>query len=218
VEQANSRQKQPATCNLQLVTADGFALRKDFGIWVLTHRGQNANLKHEIGLEYIAFLMAHPNQEFHGLELALKVRAAREGTPGREDTLNERAMALDDAEAARRLYRKQRELEGLIDDENTIEAVRDEAYEQLKAILEFQKKNVSKTSSQAQKASHAVGMAIKRLYKRLSATFDAHGNPPPVLRAFANYIYDHILFPSGRSLSHGGPREKISGGYFRFTP
>jgi hypothetical protein len=213
VEQAaNSK---PSTLNAQPST--GFALRKDYGVWELTCGNQRANLKHEIGLEYVAFLMAHPNQEFHGLELALKVRAAREGAPGRDDMLNERAIALDDAEAARRLYRKQRELEALIDDVNTIEAVRDEAYEQLKQILEFQKKNISKTSSQAQKASHAVGMAVKRLYKRLATAFDAHGNPRPILRAFAQHILDRILLPSGRTLSHGGIRDKISGGYFRFA-
>jgi hypothetical protein len=205
----------PSTFNVQPATDRAFRLRKDYGVWELTYGSQRAVLKHEIGLEYVAFLLAHPNEEFHGLELALKVRAAREGAPDREDLIQERALALDDAEASRSLYRKQLELEALVDDEDTIDPVRDEAYAQLKDIYAFQKKSLSRTKTQAAKASDSVGKAIKRLHKRLAAALDLNGQPNQLLRTFAHDIGDYILAPSGRGTT-GGARVRGCGGHFYY--
>jgi hypothetical protein len=191
-----------------------FPLEKGLGCWLLRHNGQHAILRSEIGLDYVAFLLAHPDEEFHGLALALKVRALRNGQPADSvDLLQERALALDDAEAARRLYRKQLDLENLVDDESTSEPVREEAQRELLAIYEFQKKNVARTNNMASKASHSVGMAIKRLHRRLANAADETGHPHLILRAFAQYVQKHILVPSGRGMN-GGTRLQGQGGNF----
>jgi len=197
-----------------VVSSQSFRLRQDLGFWVLSCGSQTSILKHEIGLSYIAYLMDHPNEPIHGLALALKIRALRNGQPADSaELIQERALALDDAEAARRLFRKQLELERLLDDEYQIEPVKEEASRQLEAIYAYQKKNVSRTNNIAQRASHSVGTAIKRLHGHLSKANNADGSPNQILRTFAYRIRQHILIPSGRTGGHGGFRPNC-GGFF----
>jgi hypothetical protein len=199
-----------------VVSSTPFRLRKDLGFWVLSHGNDQAILKHEIGLSYISYLMDHPNEPIHGLALALKIRALRNGQPADSaELIQERALALDDAEAARRLFRKQLQLERLLDDEYLPEPDKHEILRQLEAIYAFQKKNVSRTSTVAQNASDAVGKSLKRLRARLVKANNADGSPNETLRAFAHYIRKHILTPSGRTGSHGGLRPPPGcGGFF----
>lgn len=196
-----------------------FSLTQHLGYWTLTHGAQTAILKHEIGLSYVAYLMDHPDEPIHGLALALKIRAMRNGQPADSaELIQERALALDDAEAARRLFRKQLELEQIADDDSQPEPVKEEALRQLEAIYTFQKKNISRTSSVAQKASDAVGKSLKRLRARLAKANSADGSPNQTLRAFAHYIRKHILTPSGRAGGHGGFRPPTGcGGLFIHT-
>jgi hypothetical protein len=195
---------------------DGFRLRKELGCWSLTFNGQTAILKHEIGLSYISYLMDHPNEPIHGLALALKIRAMRNGQPADSaELIQERALALDDAEAARRLFRKQLQLERLLDNEYLPEPDKREILSQLEAIYAYQRKNISRTSNVAQRASHSVGMAIKRLHARLAKAPNADGSPNQILRAFASHIRKYILTPSGRTGDHGGTRPPLGcGGFF----
>jgi hypothetical protein len=191
-----------------------FELRQHLGYWTLTCGPETAILKHEIGLSYIAYLMDHPNEPIHGLALALKIRALRNGQlADSAELIQERALALDDAEAARRLFRKQLELEQILDDDSQSEPVKQEALRDLEAIYEYQKKNVSRTNNIAQRASHSVGTAIKRLQGRLAKVNNADGSPNQILRTFAYRVRQHILIPSGRTGGHGGFRPNC-GGFF----
>src|SRR5881396_3279101 len=156
---AQDRAPQPSTLrhlstiNSQLSTAGAHSLRRDLGFWRLTFGGQRAILKHEQGLAYVAWLLSHPGDPIHGLALALKIRALRNGTPpDSAEIIQERALALDDAEAARRLFLKQRQLEDIVDDEDQTDPVKQEALRDLEAIYSFQKKNLSRTTGVAQKA------------------------------------------------------------------
>jgi hypothetical protein len=199
-----------------VVSSTQFCLRQDLGFWVLSHGNDQAIIKHEIGLSYVSYLMDHPNEPIHGLALALKIRALRNGQPADSaELIQERALALDDAEAARRLFHKQLELERLLDDEYLPEPDKHEILCQLEAIYTYQKKNLSRTSTIAQKASDAVGKAIKRLHSRLAKATNANGTSNPILRALANHIRQHILSPSGRTGDHGGTRPPLGcGGFF----
>ncbi len=162
--------------------------------------------------------MDHPGEYFHGLALALKIRAARNGEPMESaDMIQERALALDDAEAGRRLFLKQRELEEITEDPLETDIIKKEAARELMEIYAFQKKNVSRTNSLAQKASDSVGKAIKRLYAHLSKAADKSGQPHSMLRAFAQEVRDHILVPSGRAIGHGGMRIQAEAGFFVFV-
>jgi hypothetical protein len=184
----------------------------------VTRNGQTAVLKHEIGLDYVAYLMNHPNEPIHGLALALKVRAARNGQPmDSAEIIQERALALDDAEAARRLFLKQRELEEITEDPQETDVIKQEAERELREIYAYQKKNVSKTASAASRASHAVGTALKRLHRTLAASIDNSGKPNILPRAFADHLRRHILIPSGRTLGNGGLRSRGAGGCFIYA-
>jgi len=199
-----------------VVASSSFRLEQHLGYWTLNHGRETAILKHEIGLSYVAYLMDHPNEPIHGLGLALKIRAMRNGQPADSaELIQERALALDDAEAARRLFRKQLDLEQILDDDSQPEPIKQEALRELEAIYAYQKKNVSRTSNAAQKASDAVGKALKRLRARLAKANNADGSPNEILRAFAHCIRKHILTPSGRTGGHGGLRPPPGcGGFF----
>jgi hypothetical protein len=193
-----------------------YSLKRGLGFWELTFKGEHAILKHEQGLAYVSYLLTHPNEPIHGLALALKIRALRNGEPADSaQVIQERALALDDAEAARSLFRKQRALEELVEDELQSDQAKAYAYRDLEAIYAFQKKNLSRTTSVAQKASHSVGMAIKRLQQRLAKAVNADGTPNKVLRRFAAHIKQYILIPSGRG-NHGGMRVQGCGGFFNY--
>jgi len=176
-------------------------------------------LKHERGLAYVAYLIANGVKEpIHGLALALRIRELESGQGNSGDeVVHERNLALDDAEGARALFMKQQELERIVHDEEESEPVKQEALRDLEAIYSFQRKNVSRTRSVAQKASDSVGKAIKRFYGRLARAVNSDGSPNVVLRAFALHIKERILIPSGRGLCHGGCRPAEGcGGFFRY--
>jgi len=85
----------------------------------------------------------------------------------------------------------------------------------LEAIYAYQKKNLSRTSTIAQKASDAVGKAIKRLHSHIAKATNADGTSNTILRAFADHIRQRILIPSGRNGAHGGFRPPHAyGGFF----
>jgi hypothetical protein len=208
----------PAQTVSTVSAAPLFRLEKHQAFWFLIRGNETAVLKHEVGLDYVAYLMAHPDQEIHGLALAFKVRAARAGqNPDAVDVVQERALALDDAEASRQLYLKQLKLEAIVDDESTPDPVKEEVQRELLEIYEFQKRNVLRTNTAAQKASDAVGKAIKRLHSRLTSGTAVTDSSARLVRSFATFILVHILVPSGRCLA-GGHRPEGSGGYFIYKP
>jgi hypothetical protein len=196
-----------------------YALRKGLGMWELTFNGQNAILKHEQGLAYVAHLLLNPPSEpIHGLALALSVRAVQHKQNADGEILLERNLALDDAELAHALYLKQKHLESLADDVTLVEPVKKEVLQELEALYQFQKKNLFRTNNAAQKASDAVGRAIKRFHKRIASAVDAQGSPNLLLRRFAEHLRSHLLIPSGRCGGHGGFRAKGFGGCFTYEP
>ncbi len=116
------------------------------------------------------------------------------------------------------LRQREEQLQAIIEDEDQIDPVKEEAIRELKEIYEWQNKNPWRTRDNAQRCVRAVTMAIKRLHKRLAQATIMHGRPDPVLRAFADHIHRYILVPSGRGGIHGGVRHGIpsSGGCFMY--
>jgi hypothetical protein len=179
--------------------------------------------KHEQGATYAVYLLLNPPEEpIHALDLCVRLRAGelkgggiaelvdpctgevrRLGAGAR---LQERGLALEDAETMRAVLRTQTQLEALLDDEETCEPVRREAERELIALYEYERKHSRKIRDNAQRAADAVGRAIKRFYEHLSQAVDASGRPHPVLRGFAEHLRQHLLIPSGRCCARGGPR------------
>jgi len=117
------------------------------------------------------------------------------------------------------LWRRQRTLEQVIEDDQEIGPVKAEALRELEEITEFLRKSPWRSRGGAERCVQAVGRAIKRLHSRLADAVDAQGEPHPVLRAFALHLHEYLLVPSGRGGRHGGPRPaSVPAGCFTYEP
>jgi len=192
-----------------------YCLGKGLGVWQLTFDGAEALLKHERGIFYVAWLLAHPpEQPLHALDLAAKIAEiyrrqlglVRIVDPGSGQAvpllsharLQERSLALDDAESMRALLRKERELEAILDDECETEPVKREALRELEAIAEFQQRHGRQSCDNARRAVRAVRMAVMRFHRRLQASLTRDGGAHPVLRPFADHLEKYLVIPSAR--------------------
>jgi hypothetical protein len=211
----------PRTTNGQR-DAHGYALRRGLGFWELTFEGRQAVFKHEQGALYVACLLLEPPGEpIHAVALALKARESLAGTrsiasphvqeagdaAGRVPAVSggvvqQRSLGLDDAAAARALWRRQRELERVLEDDEAIEPVKAEALRELEEVTEFLRKSPWRSRGGAERCVRAVSAAIKRLHVHLAGAMDAEGKPHPVLQAFARHLREHLLTPSGRGGDH----------------
>jgi len=199
-----------------------YALHKGLGVWHLVFDGKEADLKHQRGIFYVAYLLSNPlEQPIHALDLIAKIPALSRLQLGLAQIvddvtgqsvalesharLQERSLALDDAQAMRRILRKERELEAILESTDASEPVKAETLRDLDALVEFRCRDSARAKDSAQTAANTVRRAIHRFHERLRCAVDAQGNPHPVLSAFADYIQNYILIPSARYSGHGGP-------------
>jgi hypothetical protein len=196
-----------------------YVLRQRPGFWEVTFAGRQATFKHELGALYVAYLLLHPPREtIHGVALALHA-SERFGHPASpEETLHERVMGLEDAASVRTLWRRQRELERVLEDRHEIEPVKAEALRALEEITEHLRQSPWLSRHGAERCALAVNVAIKRLHDRLAAAVDAAGKPNSVLRAFALHLHGHLLLPSGRGGSHSRAGAWTLPGCFIYVP
>ncbi|HWT82694.1 MAG TPA: hypothetical protein VN648_28265, partial [Candidatus Methylomirabilis sp.] len=116
--------------NTTRIAPDGgqYALRRDGDRWQLTFAGRQSAFKHELGALYVAYLLLEPRrQPIHGVALALKAREKLGQPPSPVEALQQRVMGLEDAESVRALWRRQRELERVLEDRLEIEPIKAEA-------------------------------------------------------------------------------------------
>ena len=196
-----------------------YAIRKGLGVWYLTFDGKDAVLKHERGILYLAYLLLNPpEQPINALDLIAKIPeiyrnqlglapivdpATGKTTPLQSHArIQERSLAIDDAQTMRALLRKEKELEAILDSDDESEPVKQEALRELEAIAEFQRQHGRRTKDSAQKAADSVRLAIRRLYRRLSTATDLNGEPHPVLRAFAAHLENCVINPSALHSRH----------------
>ncbi len=115
---------------------------RGLGFWELTFEGQQAIFKHELGALYVACLLLDPPSEpIHAVALALKAREMGGQAPGPADVVQQRSMGLEDAAAIRALWRRQRALERVLEDDRESEPVKAEALRELEEITEFLRKS-----------------------------------------------------------------------------
>jgi len=211
-------------------------LRKGLGFWTLIFDGDETVLKHERGIFYVAWLLTHPEQTpIHALDLMAKIPEIYRQQLGLTEIadpntgkasalesharLQERSLSLDDAQAMRALFRKEKELEAILDDENESEPVKQEALRELEAIAEFQRQHGRRTQDNAQRAVRAVRTAITRFHQHLLTSLDLKGNPHPVLRPFAAHLEKHLIIPSARYCGPAGTRARGPlAGSFTYEP
>ena len=197
-----------------------YTLRPGLGFWELTFEGRQAIFKQELGGLYVACLLLDPPREpIHAVALALKAREMSGGAAGSAEFVQQRSLGLDDAAEVRALWRRRRELERVLADDEAIEPVKAEALRELEGVSEFLRKSPWRSRGGAERCVRAVTMAIKRFQAHLAAAVDVAGHPHPVLRAFARHLYDHLLLPSGRGRGYArGWAAKEFPGCFTYEP
>ena len=180
-----------------------YALCRGLGFWELTFEGRQAIFKHELGALYFACLLLDPPSEpIHAVALALKAREMGGQAPGPAEVIQQRSLGLEDAAAVRALWRRQRALERVLEDDREIEPVKAEARRELEESTEFLRKSPWRSRGGAERCVRAVAMAIRRFHTHLAGAVDAQGGPHPVLRGFAGHLREHLLTPSGRGGDH----------------
>ncbi|HEV2394189.1 MAG TPA: hypothetical protein VG146_17690 [Verrucomicrobiae bacterium] len=206
------RDKSPSTT----IHKPRYALRKGLGVWHLIFDGKEADIRHEKGLFYVAWLLYHPDQTpIHALDLMAKIpeiyreqlglAPLTDPSTGKTVTLEsqariqERSLALDDRESMRRLYKKQKELEAILDSDDASEPEKAEALRELEAIYDYQKHHTTRTHDAAQKAARNVRQAIGRLLHRLQIAIGHTGTTHPAMRPFALHLQNHLTTPSAKS-------------------
>ncbi len=176
-----------------------YALRRGAQYWALVFAGREASFKHELGALYVAYLLLDPPAvPLHAVALALKARD-RAGKPAGPDEVHaEWSMGLEDAAAVRALWRRQRELERVLEDRQEIEPVKAESLRELEEVTEYLRTSPWRSRHGAERCAQAVSVAIRRFRTHLAGAVDAAGRPDVVLQAFAQHLYGHLLVASGR--------------------
>ena len=213
-----------------------YALTKGLGVWKLTFDGKEADLHHERGILYVAWLLYHPPEHpIHALDLIAKIPeiyrqqlglpsltdpiTAKSATLESHARMQERSLSLDDAQTMRALYHKQKELEAILESDQEPEPVKAEALRELEAINQYQQKHTQKTRESAARAVDAVRSAMRRFHRKLSNSTDSNGMPHPVLRRFAAFLKQHILVPSSTySRSTTPPFKAKAAGCLMYDP
>jgi hypothetical protein len=213
-----------------------YGIRKHIAFWAVDFEGQTAVFDHEQGAYYVAYLLLNPPSEpMHAMALALKAHVDYEHYTGvsfiidpftskvvpvdREAVIQERNLALDDAEALAGLRRKQLQLEAILEQENESEPVKAEVLAELEGIYDFQKRNPLRATDAAQSVVRAVRRAIIRFHEHLTDSLDPQGRPHPVLRGFAAHLEKCLLIPSARYSKAGHARNRAgAAGYFTYEP
>jgi hypothetical protein len=180
-----------------------YALRREGGFWELAFEGRQSTFKHELGALYVAYLLLEPPKEpLHGVALALNARTMLGQPASPDEVLQQQAMRLEDFASVRTLWRRQRELERVLEDRLQIEPVKAEARREWEEVTTHLRQSPWLSRRQAKRCARAVGAAMRHLHARLATALDAKGRADAVLRAFALHLYDHLLAPSGRGGAH----------------
>jgi hypothetical protein len=205
---------QPPARRLQGTDPDRYSLRREPGCWVLLFEDGQAHLKHELGLDYVAYLLSYPDQWVPSATLFSRFSAGHRKDPGAAELPDpETGLGIPlvdgvgagqsprdrDEEEARRRYRAKRfEYKERMGDPTIQEGARAEAkaaYDELSAFL---KKHYRPAPSPGDDVTKLVHRSIQRLCDHLRESRSREITPSPVALALAEYIQQHILVPSRR--------------------
>jgi hypothetical protein len=196
-----------------------YALSRDGDRWHLTFAGGQSAFKHELGALYVAYLLTErPRQAIHGVALALKAREKLGQPPSPAEARQQRAMGLEDASSVRALWRRQHELERVLEDRLEIEPVKAESLRELEELTERLRQSPWLSCHGAERSARAVAEAIRRFHARLAVAMDAKRKPDEVLRAFALHLHEYLLVPSGRGRIGAREEAKAPPGCFIYVP
>ena len=86
-----------------------------------------------------------------------------------------------------------------VDNEDTLDPVKEEVLRELEAIYAWQGSNPSQAVQDAGAAAEIVRGAIEDFWRHLACARNLRGEPHRLARAFGKYIEEHVLGPSRES-------------------
>ena len=194
------------------------SLRREAGCWVLLLEGNYAYLKHEIGLSYVARLLARPREPLASASLFAEFSIGHRQTelnaelPDPEtgllkpitDGVGTADSPLEDeeTEARERHYSELSNFKSIMDDPTIPESERKEAQDGYDELLAFLEEHYRRRPNRPGHAvTKLVHRSIQRFCRNLRRTPPGAKGPHPAAVAFADYIEAHILVPSRRYTS-----------------
>ena len=191
-----------------------YSLCRGRACWVLHFQDGSAQLKHEVGLAYVAYLLAHYDQAVPSAELFSKCstghrknsRAAELPNPktGLSEPITDGVASTqvplnrDEAEARRRHEAAARAYKAAADNRSLPKDQREEARRRHAELRAFLKKHYGPAPNPGATVTKLVHRAIRRLCDHLRAPLPGEPEPSPVAVAFAEYVEARILVPSCR--------------------
>jgi hypothetical protein len=192
----------------------GYSLHREPACWVLVIQGGRALLKPEIGILYVARLLARPNQpvacaalfsEFssacrqYGAIMELPNPETGELEPVTDGVGSTQSpLADEEAEAREAHSAKLRELKKALDDPRTVGAKRIEAQRLHDELAAFLRRHYRSSPGPGRAVTKAVHRSIQRLCENLRKPAAGQQVPEPNAVAFAAYVEAYILLPSRR--------------------
>jgi hypothetical protein len=202
-----------------------YALHREGSLWRLTFEDDQAMLKHEQGICYVAEMLNHPRERVKKLNLAANYSTPRsQGGSGIEiydpatgqheppaslEPVHEAALAADDQEARRAYQARARELKETINDPTETKRAKVEAREELKVIAAHLSKDSRTVRDPMKAAGDAVRVGINRFLRNLVERDDTGSSPLAVRRGFAKHLQRYLVVPSGR---YAAPRARKARG------
>jgi hypothetical protein len=204
-------------------------LRREPACWVLVFQGRRAYLKYEIGLQYVGYLLSHPDQRVSGATLFSKFHPQSPKVSGISHLVSPDGGEItdlpDDATPSEENLDK--------DTERVLEAHREKAHEfretlrdpdasasdkefarrELRQIIRFLATEKRTNQDPNTRAVKRVHKSIQRLCDHLASQEPGHTAADPVAREFAGYIAQHILVPSRRyTVARRGANVRVARG------
>lgn len=194
----------PGAAAVRPAADPAYLLRRQHGVWRLVFEGEEAILRDEKGVHYVAHLLkSQPGEPIHCSELAA-------GAVGDAVIEGQRNLAADDGESLAALSKARREQQSVIDDDDASVDEKEEAHRELEKINDWARRHVRGTEASEQRQARAIRQAIRRLLWSLAAAEDG------TLRAFGEHLEMYLWKPSSRSAEKRSARVK-SGYAARFT-
>ncbi len=192
-----------------------YSLTKGLDLWSLIFDKQETVLKNEKGLLYIDYLLHNPNKDpIKAIELNSLISKfdCKNGkyyeqsdeygnlsVIDKNSVVSEGNLDSEERKVGIQLWKKRRSLESELEGQNLNEMEKNEIQEELKKIQKTLDGKLPQISSNYQKVTKAVQVAIRRLQDNLSkSTTSDNRTPHQILRNFSQHIETHILNPSSR--------------------
>jgi hypothetical protein len=191
-----------------------YSLRHEGWCWVFECIDGRVGLKPEIGLWYVAWLLANPNEAVPCAKLFSRFSGGlrgdlpmaelpdpETGVP-REVTdgvgFSQLPASEDEAEARRGYFAQLRKYREAIDDPAIPESERAEAQRCYDELAAFLHEHYQRAPDPGRAVTKLVHRSIRRLCDHLQEPLPGERAPNPVAAALGDYIAKHILVPSRR--------------------